>query len=416
MIHSKYFKPRVFPWASARVPEQIDRAQDIGGDLTLNREKQYEIGREERIGFKHNTPTFTYTMRQFEYGDMALWYSLANKVTPGSGESRYIMLDDIKATKVDIAAFLTDDNNTFTGTIWFPKLRVNTCSINVGDPQAIVERNFNLVGEDYKILDGKYFAYATETVVASGTSDLALILDGSSGAPPVPVEYASGKYIFKVLRDRAGIVSELVEDETLTDDDTWSYNNGTKTVTAKTCFTNDIVKVYYESSTAYDTLWTDNDVDQDFLLAESCEIYMKVGVGDAARIYRLQSIGIDVAFERTDYREIGNTEIVQTGVKNKTVTINLEKYSEGNTLEELLAGNPAYPFIDPRTFAEDIQLMIKVFSDSTHTSFKMGYLIQKISPIAMSTTQAVQDYNKRTNRLESDELKISDLESEIVFA
>jgi hypothetical protein len=397
------------------MPEQIDRAQDIGGDLTLNREKQYEIGRDGLLAYKHNIPTFTYTMRQFEYGDMALWYDLANKENPGTGQSHSVSLEDLKTTKCDIAAFLTDDNNVFTGTIWFPKLRVNSFTLNVADPNAIVERNFNLVGEDYKILNGMYFAYASTVVTASGTSAATLVLDGATGNPPVPVEYAAGKYIFKVLRDRVGVVSELLEDEGSGPAvDTWAYDNGTKTVTVQTCLTDDIVKVYYEAATAYDNVWANNDVSQDFLLAESCEIYLKVGSEN--RIYRLQTVGIDVAFTRTDYREIGNSEIVQTGVRDKTVTINLDRFTEGNYLENILASDTTYPYIDPRNFADNIQMIVKIFTDNTHTTFKMGYLMKNISPIAMATTQAVEDYNKRTNRLETDNLVISDLESEIVFA
>jgi hypothetical protein len=130
----------------------------------------------------------------------------------------------------------------------------------------------------------------------------------------------------------------------------------------------------------------------------------------------LQTVGIDVAFTRTDYREIGNSEIVQTGVRDKTVTINLDRFTEGNYLENILASDTTYPYIDPRNFADNIQMIVKIFTDNTHTTFKMGYLMKNISPIAMATTQAVEDYNKRTNRLETDNLVISDLESEIVFA
>jgi hypothetical protein len=46
----------------------------------------------------------------------------------------------------------------------------------------------------------------------------------------------------------------------------------------------------------------------------------------------------------------------------------------------------------------------------------MGYLINKLSPTTLGTSQAVEDYNKVTNSLESDNLKISSDESEIAFA
>ena len=401
MIHSKMCKPRIFSWNNDRNPEQVDRAQELTGDLTLNKEKQYEIGRDGILGYKKNVPTFSYSMRQFEFGSMDFWYDLANVENPGSGDDHYIDLDDIKTTYSDIAAFLTDDNNTFKGTIWFPKLRVNGFSINIGDPDAIVERSFDLVGEDYRILDGKYFAFQKKT--ASGATETVVL-------SPVPVEYAAAKYIFRVLRVRGGAVSEIAEGSGT---NTYTFT-GPASVEVRGCVALDIIKIYYESSTAYTTLWTNNDSDVDFLTADSCEIFMKVGT--STRIYKLQSVGIDVSFERTDYKEIGNSEVVQTGVKSKTVTVNLNRFVEDNSLEDILAGDTTYPYINPRDFAENIQLMVKVYSDKTHTTFKMGYLMNNLTPTTLNTTQAVEDYNSRTNAIECDNLKISSEESEIVFA
>lgn len=398
MIHAKYVKPRAFPWNNDRDPEQIDRSQDIGGDLTLNREKVYEIGRVGLLGYRKQTPSFAYKMRQFEYGTMATWYDLANKEDPGSGDDHYITLDDLAETKCDIAAFLTDDDSTFRGTIWFPKLRVSGFTLNIADPDAIIERNFDLIGEDYKMLDAKYFSFQKAT--ASGAS-LNIVLS------PVAIEYASGEYILRVLRVRSGAVSELEE---TTD---WTYNSGTHTVTVTGCSAGDICKVYYPSDTAYTTTWTDNDSDPDLLLSSYAEIYMKVGT--STKIYRLQTVGIDVKFDRADYKEIGNDEIVQTGVKNKTVTISLDRYSENFALEDILAGDTTYPYIDPNNFVENVQLMVKIYDDVAHTTFKIGYLMNNISPTALGTSQAIEDYNKRTNTLECDNLKISDDETEIAF-
>jgi len=399
MIHAKYVKPRIFPWNNDRDPEQIDRSQDIGGDLTLNREKVYEIGRDGILGYRKQTPSFSYSMRQFEYGSMKFWYDLANMETPGSGEDHDVTLTDMSETKCDIAAFLTDDDGTFRGSIWFPKLRVNGFSINIADPDAIIERNFDLVGEDYKMMDGKYFAFQKAT--AAGAT-LNIVLN------PVAVEYASGAYILRVLRVRSAVVSELV----LATD--YTYTSGTATVAVSGCSAGDVVKVFYISSTAYTTTWTNNDSDPDLLLAEYAEIYMKVGTG--TRIYKLQSVGIDVALERADYKEIGNSEVVQTGVKNKTVTISLNRFSENFSLEDILASDTTYPYIDPRNFAENIQLQVKIYGEKEHTNFKIGYLMNNISPTTLGTTQAVEDYHARTNALECDNIKISDTESEIALA
>jgi hypothetical protein len=398
MIHAKMCKPRDFAWNNDRDPEQIDRLQNISGDLTLNREKVYEIGRVGRLGFKKSTPTFAYSATQFEYGNMDFFYALANKENPASGAAHDVDLDDLVETQMDIAAFLTDDNATFRGSIWFPGLRVNGFSINIGDPEATIERSFDLVGEDYKMIDGKYFAYQKAT--AAGASTVIVL-------SPAAVEIASGDYIFRVLRVRAGVVSELVE---TTD---WSFVSGTNTLTVASA-ASDIIKVYYVSATAYTTTWTDNDVDPDLLLAEYAEIRLKVGTD--TRIYRLQSVGIDVAFDRADYREIGNSAIVQRGVNNKTVTVALSRFAENFALEDILAADTTYPVINPADFSEAIQMQVLIYGEKAHTNFKIGYLITGLSPTTVGTTQDVEAYGQRTCNLESDNLKISDTLSELVFA
>ena len=397
MIHAKMCKPRAFPWNSARVPEQIDRLQNITGDQTLNREKVYEIGRVGRLGFKRGVPSFAYSATQFEYGSMAFFYDLANKATPG-GAPYDVDLDDLVETQTDIAAFLTDDNATFRGSIWFPGLRVNGFSINIADPDATIERSFDLIGEDYKMIDSNYLSY--ETATAAGATTV-IVLD------PVPILYTATDYIFRVLRVRSGVVSELEE---TTD---WTFA-APATVTVTGGVVGDVIKIYYPSATAYTTTWTDNDSDPDLLLAEYAEIRLKVGTG--TRIYRLQSVGIDVAFDRADYKEVGNSEVVQRGVNNKTVTVALNRFAEDFALEDILASDTIYPYIDPRNFAEDIQMQVKIYSEKAHTNFKIGYLITGLSPTTIGATQDVEAYQQRTCNLESDNLKISDHETEIAFA
>jgi len=401
MIHARMAKPRAFPWNGTRDPEQIDRLQSITGDLTLNSEKVYEIGRVGRLGFKKSTPTFAYSATQFEYGSMSFWYDLANKATPGSGDAHYIDLDDLVETQTDIAAFLTDDSTVFSGTIWFPGLRVNGFALNIADPEATIERTFDLVGEDYKMIDGNYLSFEKASVVADGNK--VVVLD------PVPIQYALGDYIFRVLRVRGGAVSELEEGSGTNQ---WEFT-GPATVTVHNCLIGDLVKIYYPSATAYTTTWTDNDVDSTLLLAEYAEIRLKVGT--STRIYRLQSVGLDVAFDRADYKEIGNSEVVQRGVNNKTVTLSLDRFSENFALEDLLANDTTYPFIDPRDFADNIQLQILIYAEKGHTTPKIGYLVTGMAPTTIGTSQDVEAYQKRTVKLESDNLKISDDFSDLAF-
>jgi len=403
MINAKMVKPRIFPWNSDRNPSQIDRLQEISGDLALNRDKIYEIGRVSLLGYRKRTPTLTGRLRQFENGSMDFWYDLANKETPGSGDGHSVKEIDMETTITDITTYLTDDNDDFTGSIRFPRLRLAGFTINVGDPDAMVERNFNVVSEGYDYLKDNYFSYQKKTALAD--ADLTVVLS------PVPVEYAAGDYIFRVLRVRGSVATVLSAG---IGDDNWSYVNGTHTLTVNDCLIGDIVKVYFASATAYETIWTDNNSDANVLLAEYCEIYMKIGTSE--RIYRLQSLGIDVTFERTDYKEIGNNENVQEGVKQVTTKISLNRFVEGMTFEQILADNETYPYLNPDDFSDNIQMIVKIFGEKEHTNFKIGYLMNKISPTAVGNSQVIQDYLKATVALEADNFLVSDLESEIVFA
>jgi hypothetical protein len=341
-------------------------------------------------------------MKQYEYGSMAFYRALANLSDPESaGLVNSVELSDLSTTKCDIAAFLTDDSDNFQGSIWFPNLRVNGLTINIGNPDAVIERNFDLVGEAYNFLENNYLAYQEST---GGVGNPVIVLN------PVPVAWSATDYIFTVLRVRSGVVTVLEEG---TGTNQWSFA-GPASVTVRDCLVDDIVKIFYESATAYTTLWTDNDVDVPALYAECAEIYMKVGT--STKIYRLQSVGIDCAFERADWKEIGNPDIVQTGIKSKTVTVTLNRYSEDMSLEKILAGDSVYPYFDPTAFVDNIQLMVKIYTDKTHDTFSIGYLITDLSPTTLGTTNAVEDYQQRTNALEADNLKVSDDEAEIVFA
>jgi len=405
MIHAKATKPRIFPWNSDRDPEQIDRAQEMSGDLTITQEQLYEIGRDGKLGVHKQTPSLSPTLTQYEYGSMAMWRSLANIEDPASGGLQEdVTLEDLKSKIFDIASFLTDDSGAFVGTIHFPKLRINGFSINIADPDATIERSFDLVGEDYKIITDNYLAFQKETAGAPG--ELAITLS------PAAIEYASGKRVFRVLRVRSGVVSELIEDNVVAyAANTWRYDAGD--VKVQTCLTGDIVKVFYAAASAYTTLWTDNDADADAYFADQCDIYLKVGVGADEKIYRLQSVGIDVALTRTDYKEIGNKEIVQTGVSSKTVTVTLGRLLEDFTLEEVLRGSSAYPYIDAREFSSDITLTIKIYTDNTKTTFAMGYKITDLSPTALATGATVEDYGTADNTLESDNFMVTPDESEL---
>ncbi len=405
MIKGNATDPRIFPWNSARVPQQIDRVTELTGDVTLNQDKLYELGRTLKLGVHKLTPSCPVTITQNEYGSMSFWRALANKIDPTSaGEDDSIDLEDLKSTKFDISAYLTDEDGTFKGTAYFPKQRLSGFSINIADPDSMVVRNFDLAGEQCRIIVDNYLAYQSQTAV--GAIETVTL-------NPVAIEYASGKYIYRVLRVRGTTVSELIEDNTAPyANNTWRFSTGS--VIVQTCQAGDIIKVFYASATAYTTLWTDNDSDAEALYADQCSIFLKIGSGSDEQVYRLQSVNIDTVLERKDYKEIGNKEIVQTGVSSKTVTVTLGRILEDFTIEEILANVGVYKDINIENFVDNITLTVKIYTDNTKATFKMGYKITNLSPTSLKPLGAKpEDMDTAEDVMESDNFMVTTDESEL---
>jgi len=130
MIHTSYWRPRVYPYNGDIAPAQIDRLQDLSASVTLNREKIREIGRDGTVSWRKRIPATRLSLRQFEYGDIEFWQKLAN-VAPSATS---VVLNDFKTSMIDICGYCTDDDTTFAGTVWYPKLRTSGWGISIGDP------------------------------------------------------------------------------------------------------------------------------------------------------------------------------------------------------------------------------------------------------------------------------------------
>jgi hypothetical protein len=396
MLHAQSNHARVYPWNSARQPSQIDRAIEITDDIALNSTKRYEIGRVGQLGTKKGTPTNTYALRQYENGAMAFFRDLANIVDPSTGESTEIDLDDIKATRCNYSHDYTDDAGTFIGSVFYPNMRLSGFSINVGDTEADIERNFSIVGEKYCVIPGYYVAYTEQTAV--GATEV--ISFGGTGEPLTPVEYKTDTYMLMVLRVRSGVVSELTTSA-------YTYNAGTQELTVTGCMALDLIKVYYVSATAYTDLWEDNDVDPDAFSADQISIYARIGSGEESQLYRLQSIGIDVAFTRKDYRELGNKNVVQTGVSEKEVTVTLGGVMEDFTIEEVLSGEAAPKYIDTDELSTNVTIIVKIYTDNTKTTFAMEYKMTGLASSALSNAQPNNDYQTNNNTLIGSNFSVS---------
>jgi hypothetical protein len=405
MIHSSKYQPRIFPINGDGAPSEIDRAQSIDPTVALNRDKVQEIGNSSVVGYVKKSPTVTYRMTQLEYGSIEFW----RKITNQSDSVDTITLENFKTPTFDICAFLTDDDETFRGTLWYPKLRTSGFSISIGDPDATIERTFDFVGEEAVTWQGanKYVIYESHDAGSGADDTVDLSTRVPAIDPDVDVSKTDAeKYIYRVMRYRGTTSTEL----TLSTDVT--YSTSTKVLTIVDCQANDKFKIWYTSATAPATLFTPNTTDSVALTADSVSIYLYIpGSGNPSSsdyIYRLQSATIDVSFDREDVKELGNKRVVQRGVNENTVTVTLGRILEQFTIEEVLRGETSgYGKIDVEKLTDSASLIIKVFEDNTKTTLKYGFKADNLSPTNVTNGAGINTYVNAENTIEGTSLIIS---------
>ena len=404
-IHSSDFKPRIFPINGLTSPSEIDRAQSIDPGVSLNREEVNEIGRFDSVGYFKKSPTVSYSLTQLENGSIEFYKQLVNTDVKGDIAEDAISLSDFKTPYFDICAYLTDDDGVFKGTLSYPNLRTSGFSINISEPQAIIERSFDLVGESAVIWQGdnKYVIYKEHVAGSGDDNEIDL-----TAKVPVEDPLKTGVYMTRVVK-----VTTLGVTTVLTADD-YTYTSGTKILEVTTVDTGDTIKVWYTSSTAPDVQFVDNDVDPAGILGDCASIYLFVpGSGKPSStdyIYRLQSVSMDVSFDREDQREVGNKDVVSRGITNSTVSITLGRMLDTFTVEEILAGQAeGFGKIDVENLSDDISLIVKVFGDNTKDSgvFKYGFKATGLSPMDLSNGTSVNAYVDAENTLEGNNLIIS---------
>ena len=203
MIHSSYYRPNIFPINGDVDKANIDRLQELTATTTLNREKIKEIGRDGLVDWRKATPDISLSMRQLEYGSLEFYRKLTSK---GDSVST-ISFTDFKTPTFDIAGYKTDDAGTFTGTVYYPKCRCSGFTVNIGDPESLIDRNFTVVGEDEIILrEANKYLITKRYTLSGGTDETVTISDPAPVADPDN----SGQYLFRVVKVVSGTATTLV--------------------------------------------------------------------------------------------------------------------------------------------------------------------------------------------------------------
>jgi len=404
MVKGSKFKPRVFPVGGTSDSAEIDRAQSMVPDVTLNREKVNELGRVGAVGYIKKSSTIGYSLTQLEYGSIEFWQKIANVTNKGGAlDVNGITLNDFSSPYFDIAAYLDNDDDTFAGTLYYPSLRTSGFSINIGDPQANIERSFDMVGEAAKILQGdnKYLIYQKESILADDTSKVVTLDKTATVNPDVALQY-----MLRVVRiSLAGVVTEL--SKTL-----GHYTENATTVTVAVVTNGDTIKLWYTSADAPDEIFTENDSDAVAIAGDSIDIFLYIpGSGKPTvddYLYKLQSVSMEVTFDREDLFEIGNSRVVQRGVKSSTVSVSLGRILEKFSIEEVLRGEvEGYGIIDVEKLTDSAALILKIYTDNTKETFAYGFKATGLSVMSIGGDASVEEYVKKDNTLEGEDLTIS---------
>ena len=398
MIHTTKYKPRVYPYLNTNAANQIDRLQDMTASITMNRTKIEEIGRSGLIDWRVGNPSVTLTLRQLEYGTMQFWQDLRNT---GSADVK-INFNEFDIPKVDIAGYETDQNDSFKSTIWYPGLRLSGFSLNIGDPDSLVERTFTLIGEDEITLQGnnKYLVVYDSGSASGGSPESFTIANPTPIADPDN----SGQFLFKVTRyNTSDGTTTLLNFEAGAGDpalgsDYYTYSAGTLKATTSA---SDEIRAYYSAGDyiSGEQTFTNNDTDAAGLESKMCSIFLQT----TNYLYRLQSVSIDVTLDRFDVREIGDKDVIQTGVRDVTTRATLGRILDQWTVEEVLRGEvPDYGKLDIRKFQDEKSLLVYIYSDDVKNVFRLGYKLTDLAPVGVDDATPLNEYVTRGVTLEGE--------------
>lgn len=396
LIHYTGFATHAVPSLGGNAAIQVDRVQSIDPTSTANREKNKEVGRDGTIDYSKRTPSIAYRVVQNESQDLKYFETLANVA---SGVD--ITHNSFKSSAIDMLSYLTDDAGTVLGSLWYPKLRTAGFSLNISDPDAKIERNFDLVGEAAHVFQGanKYIIQKLETADTGevGGGDWTYTVE----APAAVEDPANaGVFVMRVDRIRSGTTTFLTPGT-----GTNQYEYSAPTLTVHDAVVGDQYRVWYSSGsylTATD-LWTDENSAPGATLPYNVKLII-----ESTELERMQSCTIDVRFEREDWKQVGSKEVQQRGVRDRTITITLPRLLEDFTLEELLLGEASgFGHIDMEKFLDTLTFRLKVYVTDAKSTFAWGMKISNCSATEVKTPIGVDQYTNRDLTLESESFVLS---------
>jgi len=404
--HASAVKPRSIPVNADVSPADWNRVTTFNPALSQPKEAVYEVGRLAKMAFDKGIFETTLSINQLEYGQIDSFLQLAGlSATPASG----VALTDFDDARTD---FYLPGKDEYAGsieqTLWLQKLSVDSIGLNINAEQRL-ERTFQLSGEYAKMIKeaNKYLIFV-EDDAPSGTSG-SYVIDLSDPAPVVDPNNA-GVYILQLYRIRSGVATEL----TVTTD--YTYSNVTKELTILSGLTSDNYRIWY-SAGSYGTAGDPtslNDADDYYLGAENVTVQIDDGTHSAVTLTKLTALSITATLNRIEEAVIGDDEKVLKDVESYDVALSLDGYVKNSSIIEALMGQAgqSYGIID-YTDLSTVTVTIKIYETKTKSTFLIGYKITGLEFNDSSQTYNANEFATNPITLNSDNLVISDDESDI---
>jgi len=400
--HASANKPISVPCNGAVSPDNWDRVQTFSPATTQPTELLYEIGRLAKMVTYKDTFESTLSISQLEYGSNAAYLQLANlSAEPVAG----IALSDFSSAKTDFYLPGKDEyGGTLEQTLWLQKMVVDSFSIELSAEERIT-RSFDLSGNFAKICryGNKYVIFKSDTVPSGEAADYEIILNDPA---PVVDPNNAGVYLLQVFRvTAAGVATELIEDT----DFTWT--NGTTTLSINTVTFGDNIRVWYTAA-SYGSAGDPavlNDVDDYYLKADNVLVTIDDGSNSAVTLDKLTSLSISATLNRLDQGVIGNDEKILNEVETYEVSVSLGGFVKGSSILEALMtqAGQSWGIIDYTLFSS-VDVIVKIYEESTKTTFAIGYKATDLEFSDSSETYNANEYSEETVTLVGDALIISE--------
>lgn len=367
----------VSPWFipnKGGVARDLHGITNITGGASVDSEDIFVVGKSDKCATDKAIPSATVSVTQLERGEILSYLTLANLDSEPVGG---LDLLDFSEALVDVALYEREEfDGTVEQTVWFPKMAISSLSIDIADPEARIERSFELIGDNEHHLqyDNKILLHMEQTA-PSGTSGSYPIDLTSTGVAALDPNN-SGAYMLRVDRTRDGST------ETLTLGTDYTYNPSGEVLTITAAEGDDVYNVYF-SSDAFGPDGDPTSVDTAspcFLKADSVTVLVSDG-NEEIELELLTSVSISATIERIDEGVIGNDEKVLKEISSTPVTVALSGRVRHVEVLEAFMGHldDEWGITDVKRFLDNVRITVKIYSDSTKSTFLLGYQTSGLS-------------------------------------